>query len=171
MPSAYRVQMLLGVLGGVALAFGADLPIIHIPIIGAISYLRHPADFTSCAIGSVVILIAALVSIIGALLGRFRLLWVTGAAAIAHVTATIFTIYHTTAEILAKTNQPELVDPTLMWAGAALQRARLGWGVGLIAGGSLLVFAAAALEFGGTSPQRDGAIAKSASVYPDEGKG
>lgn len=106
MPLVYRLRMALGLLGGGTLALGTYVPLVHIPIVGTISYLHHPGDFTSCAIGSVVILIAAMVSVVGAALRRFRVLWLAGAAAIVQIIVTVETIRHTTAEVLAKTNQP-----------------------------------------------------------------
>ena len=76
-PSASRLQKLwrgsalprlLGLCGGTGLAAGAAAPLIHIPIAGTISFLRHPSYFSSCNIGEVVILAAAGLSIVCALL-------------------------------------------------------------------------------------------------------
>ncbi|MBV8773292.1 MAG: hypothetical protein JO166_13325, partial [Deltaproteobacteria bacterium] len=123
----------MGFLGGVLVAAGADAPLIHIPIVGTISYLHHPGYFISYKIGEIVILIAAGLSIVCALLRLFKLLWLTGTAAIAQLIATVAMFQHTTATIVAKADQPDLVDPTLMWAGAALQHARFEWGIAVVA--------------------------------------
>jgi hypothetical protein len=139
-----HVPLLLALLGGALLAAGADAPLIHIPIIGTISYLRHPEYLTSCTVGEVVLLLAAAFSIVCALLRRFKLLWLTGTVAIAQLIVTLVIFQHRAATVLAKAEQPDLVDPTLMWAGAALQRARLEWGIALIGGGAAIVITAAA---------------------------
>ncbi|MBV8773620.1 MAG: hypothetical protein JO166_15015, partial [Deltaproteobacteria bacterium] len=81
-----------------------------------------------------------------ALLRLFKLLWLTGTAAIAQLVATVAMFQHTTATIVAKADQPDLVDPTLMWAGAALQHARFEWGIAVVASGAAMVLAAAAWE-------------------------
>jgi hypothetical protein len=128
------------------LAAGADAPLIHIPIVGSISYLRHPHNFTSCNIGELVILAAAGLSIACALSRRFTPLWLTGAVALVQLLATLAMFQHTAATVVAKADQPDLVDPMLMWAGAALERARFEWGVAMVAAGALMVLAAAASE-------------------------
>ncbi len=138
--------MILGLFGGALLAAGAGAPLIHIPILGSISYLRHPAYFSACNIGEVVILTAALLSITCALLRRWAVLWITGAVAIAQLIATLAIFQQTTATVVAKADRPDLVDPMLMWAGAALQHARFEWGVAIVAIGAVFVIAAAAWE-------------------------
>jgi hypothetical protein len=142
-----HLPVLLGLFGGAVLAAGADAPLIHIPIVGTISYLHHPGYFTFYKIGELVILLAAALSIVCVLLRRFELLWLTGTAAIAQLIATVATFQHTTATVVAKASKPDLVDPTLMWAGAALQHSRFEWGVAMVGGGALMVLAAAAWEF------------------------
>lgn len=145
-----HLPVLVALFGGVLLAAGAAAPLIHIPIVGTISYLHHPGYFISSKIGEIVILIAAGVSIVCALLRCFKLLWLTGTVAIAQLIATVAMFLHTTATVVAKADQPALVDPTLMWAGAALQHARLEWGIAVIAAGAAMVLAAAAWELAKT---------------------
>lgn len=137
---------LLGLFGGMALAAGADAPLIHIPIAGTISYLRHPGYFSSCNIGELVILAAAGLSIIFVLLKRFKPLWITGMVALAQLIATLATFQHSAAAVVARADQPDLVDPMLMWAGAALQHAHFEWGIAVIGGGAVMVLAAALWE-------------------------
>ena len=141
-----HLPVLVGLLGGALVAAGADAPLIHIPIVGSVSYLHHPGDFTSYEIGAVVILIAAGLSIICALIRRFKLLWLTGTAAIAQLIATVAMFQHTTNAVVAKADQPELVDPTLMWAGAALRHAHFEWGIAVVAAGAAMLLATAAWE-------------------------
>jgi hypothetical protein len=74
-------------------------------------------------------------------------LWLTGAVALAQLITTLAVFQHTATTVMAKADQPDLVDPMLMWAGAALQPARFEWGVAIIAGGAVMVLAAAAWEF------------------------
>jgi len=135
---------LLGLVGGAVLAAGAGAPIVYIPIIGTISYLRHPAYFSSCNIGEWVILAAAGLSVVFVLLKRFKPLWITGAAALAQLIATLAIFQHSAAAVVAKADQPDLVDPMLMWAGAALQHSHFEWGIVVIGGGAVMVLAAAA---------------------------
>jgi hypothetical protein len=137
---------LLGFFGSAVLAAGAGAPLIYIPIVGTISYLRHPSYFSSCNIGELVILAAAGLSIVFALLRRFKWLWVTGTVAFAQLIATIAMFQHSAAVVVAKANQPALVDPTLMWASAALQHAHFEWGIAVIGGGAVMVLAAAAWQ-------------------------
>jgi hypothetical protein len=134
---------LLGLVGGAVLAAGAGAPIVYIPIIGTISYLRHPVYFSSCNIGEWVILAAAGLSIVFVLLKRFKPLWITGAAALAQLIATLAIFQHSAAAVVAKADQPDLVDPMLMWAGAALQHSHFEWGIVVIGGGAVMVLAAA----------------------------
>ena len=154
-PSAFRLQKLwrgsalprlLGLCGGAVLAAGAAAPLIHIPIAGSISYLQHPNYFSSCNIGELVILAAAGLSIVCALLKRFKLLWLTGTIALAQLIATLAIFQHSAAAVVAKADQPDLVDPMLMWASAALQHARFEWGIAVIGAGAAMVLAAAACE-------------------------
>jgi hypothetical protein len=141
-----QFPVLLGLFGGVALAAGADAPLIHIPIVGTISYLSHPGYFTCCTIGELIILATAILSIVFALLKRFKALWMTGMLALAQLIMTVAMFQRTATTIVAKADQPDLVDPTLMWAGAALRHAHFEWGVTMVAGGALMVLAAAAWE-------------------------
>jgi hypothetical protein len=148
------VPVLLALFGGAVLAAGADAPLVHIPIVGSISYLRHPGYFTSCNVGELIILGAAGLSIVFAVLRRFKPLWLTGAAALAQLLATVVIFHQTAVTVVAKADQPDLVDPMLMWAGAVLQRARFEWGIALVAGGAVMVLAAAAWEFSAVRPLR-----------------
>jgi len=140
------VPRLLGLFGGAVLAAGARAPLIHIPIAGTISYLHHPGYFRSCNIGELVILAAAGLSIIFALLKRFKPLWITGTVALTQLIATLAWFQHSAAAVVATADQPDLVDPMLMWAAAALQQARFEWGIAVIGGGAVMVLAAAAWE-------------------------
>ncbi|HJU09425.1 MAG TPA: hypothetical protein VJ728_01045 [Candidatus Binataceae bacterium] len=145
-PRSLKIPMLLGLLGGAVLAGAAAAPLFHIPIVGSISYLHHPSDFNGGNLGEVVILATAGLSIIFAVLNRFKLLWLTGASALGQLVGTVV-IFHRMAEtVVSKADRPELVDPTLMWAGAVLEHAHYKWGIGMVAGGALLVLAAAAWE-------------------------
>ena len=154
-PPAFRFQelwrgpplsRLLGVCGGAVLAAGAAAPLIHIPIAGTISYLQHPNYFSSCNIGELVILAAAGLSIVFALLKWFKPLWLTGTIALAQLIATLAIFQHSAAAVVAKADQPDLADPMLMWASAALQHARFEWGIAVIGAGAAMVLAAAACE-------------------------
>jgi hypothetical protein len=139
---------LLGLSGGAVLAAGAAAPLIHIPIAGTISYLQHPNYFSSCNIGELVILAAAGLSIVFALLKWFKPLWLTGTIALAQLIATLAIFQHSAAAVVAKADQPDLVDPMLMWASAALLHARLEWGIAVIGAGAAMLLAAAACEVG-----------------------
>jgi hypothetical protein len=146
-----QIPLLLGVFGASLLAAGADAPLIHIPIVGTLSYLRHPAYFTACSIGEIVILASAALSAVFTLLKWFRLLWFTGGVAIVQLIATLAIFEHDATMVMAKADQPDLVDPILMWAGSALQHARFEWGIGIVAGGAAVVLAAAAWHRGGAT--------------------
>jgi hypothetical protein len=137
---------LLGVLGGSALAVGVKAPLIRIPIAGPISYLHHPKYFGHYDYGGLIILVAAGLSIALALLKRYKALWVTGSIALAQLVVTIFAFRQTAAAVTAKADQPDLVDPMLMWAGAALKDAHFEWGIMLIGFGAGLVLTAAISE-------------------------
>jgi hypothetical protein len=128
------------------LAVGADAPLIHIPIVGTVSYLRHPDYFTACTIGEVIILAAAGLSVVFALSKHFKMLWLTGTAALAQLIATLAIFQHDAAAVVTKADQPDLVDPVLMWAGSALSHARFEWGIAIVAAGAVMVVAAAAWE-------------------------
>jgi hypothetical protein len=144
--SRLHLPVLVAIIGAAILAVGTDAPLIHIPIVGTISYLHHPHLFRSCNFGELVVLIAAGVSIICAILKRFTLLWLTGTVAFAQLIATIFLFQRTATTVVAKADQADLVDPALMWASAALRHARFEWGVAVIAGGAAMVLVAAAME-------------------------
>ena len=137
---------MLGLFGGAALAAGAGAPLIHIPIAGTISYLRHPGYFSSWNLGEFVILAAAGLSIVFVLLNRFKLLWITGIVALAQLIVTLANFRLNASAVVARATQPDLVDPMLMWAGAALQRARFEWGIAVIAGGAVMVLASGVWE-------------------------
>jgi len=139
------VSRLLGLFGAALLAAGTSAPLIHIPIVGTISYLRHPSYFSICNIGELAILAAAGLSIMFALLKRFKPLWVTGTIALAQLIATFASFQHSAAAVVAKADQPDLVDPMLMWAGAALQQAHFEWGIAVLGAGAVIVLAAAAI--------------------------
>jgi hypothetical protein len=145
------VPRLLGLFGGAVLAAGARAPLIHIPIAGTISYLHHPSHFTSCNIGELVILTAGGLSVVFALLKRLKPLGLMGIVALAQLIATLATFQRSVAAVVAKADQPDLVDPMLMWAGAALQRARFEWGIAVIGCGAMMLLAAAAWEFNAAS--------------------
>lgn len=147
----FQLPILLGLFGGALLAGGADAPLVHIPIVGSLSYLRHPAYFTACSVGEIVILAAAALSITFALLKRPKLLWLTGTVAVAQLVATLVIFQRNAAAVMAKANQPDLVDPIVMWAGSALQHSRFEWGIAVVAGGAVMVLAAALCERRNTS--------------------
>lgn len=128
------------------MAGGTEAPLIHVPIVGTISYLRHPSYFGACSIGEIVILAAAALSVGFALLKRFKMLWLTGTVALAQLIATLVIFQHDAATVVTKADRPDLVDPLLMWAGSALQQARLEWGIAVVAGGAVIVLAAAAWD-------------------------
>jgi hypothetical protein len=146
-----QLPVLLGLFGGAVLAGGAEAPLIHIPIVGSVSYLRHPRYFSSCSIGEMVILTAAGLSVLFALLKRFKMLWLTGGVALAQLIATIAIFEHDAAAVVAKADQPDLVDPVLMWAGSALEHAHFEWGIAIVAAGAMMVLVAAAWGRGGVS--------------------
>jgi hypothetical protein len=137
---------MLGLFGGAALAAGAGAPLIHIPIAGTISYLRHPGYFSSWNLGELVILAAAGLSIVFAFLNQFKPLWITGMVALAQLIATLASFQLSASAVVAKADQPDLVDPPLMWAGAALQHARFEWGIAVIGGGAVMVLASGVWE-------------------------
>ncbi|MBV8054421.1 MAG: hypothetical protein JO071_04185 [Deltaproteobacteria bacterium] len=142
----WHLPRLLGLFGGMVLAAGAAAPLIHIPIAGTISYLHHPGYFSSCNIGELVILATAGLSIIFALLHQLKPLGITGIVALAQLTATLAWFEHSAAAVVAKADQPDLADPILMWAGAALQQAHFEWGIAVIGSGALMMLAAAVWE-------------------------
>ena len=142
---------LLGVLGGAILATGACVPLIYIPLAGDVSYLHHPSYFGAGNLGEVVILAAGGLSVVFALFNYSRLLWFTGISAFAQLIATLAWFEHSAAAVFAQADRPDLIDPGLMWASAALQHARFEWGPAIIAGGAVMVLAAAACETGGRS--------------------
>jgi hypothetical protein len=137
---------LFGFLGGAVLAAGAGAPLFYIPIVGTISYLHHPGYFSSCNIGEWVILAAAGLSILSALLKRFKLLWLTGTVALVQLIATLVIFERSAATVVAKADKPNLVNPMLMWAGAALEHSHFEWGIAVIGAGAVLVLVAAAWQ-------------------------
>jgi predicted small lipoprotein YifL len=139
----FELPVVLGLLGAAILACGADAPLIRIPIVGSLSYLHHPASFRACNIGEIVIVAAAGLSIVSVLLKRLRVLWFTGALALAQLVTTVVLFEHDAAAVVAKADQPDLVDPVIMWAGSALQHSHIDWGVAVVAGGAMMVLAAA----------------------------
>jgi hypothetical protein len=151
------VSQLVGVVGGLVLAAGVAAPLLHIPIAGTISYLRHPSYMPGAYnAGTAVLLGAAGFSIVSTIVRRFKPLWLTGTVALAQLGATLICFQQTAATVVAHAEQPDLVDPMLMWAGAALQRAHLEWGVGVIAVGALMILAAAAWDLRLTRQQKGG---------------
>jgi hypothetical protein len=136
----------LGIVGGALLAVGAATPLIHIPIVGTISYLHHPSYFHIYNVGEPVILTAGGLSIILAIIKRFKPLLLTGGIALAQLLTTLFTFHQTVATVVARADQPDLVDPMLMWAGAALEQAHLQWGIWIIGGGAIIAMAAGVWE-------------------------
>jgi hypothetical protein len=143
----FQLPILLGLFGGALLAGGAGAPLIHIPIVGSLSYLRHPAYFTACSIGEVVLMSAAVLSIMFALLERPKMLWITGTVALAQLVATLVIFEHDSAAVVARADQPDLVDPIIMWAGSALRHSRFEWGIAVVAGGAAMVLAAALCDW------------------------
>ena len=143
-----QIRQILAVVGGLVLVIGTATPLIHIPIIGAISYLRHPSEFSGSE-GAVVILAMAGLSILFALLGRFRALWLTGMVVLADLGATVLEFHQRAATVVAQANATGLSDPAMMWAGACLQRAHFEWGIAVIAAGALLIVSAAAWKLKG----------------------
>jgi len=134
---------LLAIAGGAALAAGVAAPLIHIPIAGTFSYLRHPRQLAAYDVGEVVMLTAGALSIALGVMNRLKFLWLTGAAALAQLIATLLSFHDTAAALIVRADRPELVDPLLMWAGAALARAHFEWGVEVVGGGAVAVLAAA----------------------------
>jgi len=149
------VTLVLGVFGGITLAAGVNAPLIYIPIAGHISYLHHPGKFSGGNLGELIIPIVGCLSIVFALLKYFRLLWVTGTIALAQLAVTLAWFHHDMAVVAAQADRPDLVSPGLMWANAALEHARFEWGIAVIAGGAILVLAAAACAYIAQRQQKD----------------
>jgi hypothetical protein len=141
-----RFRQILGIIGGLVIAGGVAAPLIHIPIAGTITYLREPGYLhVSYHTGAIVILAAAAITLAASIAKYYRLLWLTGLAAAGQLAAIIIGFDRTVAAVEAKANAPDLVDPIVMWAGAALRQAHFEWGVAVIAVGALIIFLTAAL--------------------------
>src|SRR2546425_7205935 len=92
----------VAILGGAVLAAGVAAPLIHIPIAGTVSYLRHPSYLPGrYNEGAAVVLAAAGLSIVLALIKRFKLLWLTGTVALAQLIGTMIAFQHNAASIFA----------------------------------------------------------------------
>jgi hypothetical protein len=157
----------MGVMGGLILAAGVAAPLLHVPIAGTVSYLRHPSYMPGCyKAGTVVLLGAAGLSIILTIVRQFKPLWLTGTVALAQLATTLIAFHQTAATVVARADQPDLVDPMLMWAGAALQRAQLEWGVGVIVVGALMILGAAAWDLLLTRQQKRGDTLVTAESRP-----
>lgn len=141
------IRQILGIIGAAVLAAGAAVPLIHVPIVGTISYLHAPVDVQAGQpAAAAVILGTAVLSAALCVFKAWRWLWATGLVALAQLAATIIGFERTAAAIQMQADAPRLVDPAVMWAGALLQQAHFQWGVAVVAGGSLMILAAAAIK-------------------------
>jgi hypothetical protein len=142
-----NLRLILGIIGAAVLAAGAAVPLIHVPVVGTISYL-HASDYLQAGqpAAAAVIVGTAILSATLCVFKAWRWLWATGLVALAQLAATIIGFERTAAAIEMQADAPRLVDPAVMWAGALLRQAHFQWGVAVVAAGSLMILAAAAIK-------------------------
>jgi hypothetical protein len=144
---SFRLRQILAIAGGLILAAGVAAPLIHIPIVGMVSYLHQPESFHGAGCGGAIVILAGAALAIGASLAKSpRLLWIAGLLPLAQLGATIVGINHMIAAAVARADAADVVDPVVMWTGAILRQAHYEWGIAVIALGAAMVLAAAALR-------------------------
>jgi hypothetical protein len=147
--------MVLGLVGGLAVIAGIAAPLMHIPVAGTISYLRHPSyiggDYWE---GVAVLAVMGIVAIAATLARSYRWLWLAGLGSMAQVAATVIGFERSAGAIEAQANQDALVDPIVMFADSAMRHAKFEWGIGVIAGGALLLLTAAIIKPKGSAQQK-----------------
>lgn len=133
-------KKLLGVAGSVALFIGVFLPVISVPIIGDINmFLNGEGD-------GVYLLIMAGVSLIMALLGKFKWLWFTGLGSLSLILYGLYSCRLMISEMKDKLNLELADNPFRGLADMAMQSIQLQWGWAVLISGTLMLIIAAAMK-------------------------
>lgn len=143
----FRLRLILGVLGGLALAGGVAAPILRVPIVGTISYLHQPPDFQGAShAGAIILLASAAIAIVAVLMKSRALLVVAGVASLGELAATILRVNYTIKMAEAQASTTDISGPFAIWQEALLHRAHYEWGIAVIAVGGVMVLAVAAMR-------------------------
>lgn len=134
------LAQILGILGSVLLFLGTFAPIVSVPIIGSISFLKNGS-------GDGLILIAlAIASVLLVLRRKYQWVWLSGLGALAVIVFNFIFLQIKLYEIQVRM-QNELADnPFKGIADLAVQSIRLEWGWGILLIGTGLIITAAYLK-------------------------
>ena len=138
MDSVNEKSLWLGLVGSVLLIVGVFLPLVSAPSLGSINYFRNGSG------DGVIVLGFGVISIVLAITGRYRGLWLPGLGSLLLLIYTFYGFRKLIGETSKETMK--LLSPELQW----------GWGV--LLAGAALIMAAASLHPLTTAQKRSAAM-------------
>lgn len=139
-------RVMCALLGAASLGLGVSAPALDVPIFGEIAYIQY-----ATAEGSA-ILVLALFSLLAAVLGKFRWLWITGLGTCGALMTTFLRIHDSLEETRAQAAIQPAGHPMRELAEAAIQLVSFQWGWVILVLGVLLVLLAAGAPGRRSSP-------------------
>ncbi len=135
-------RQLLGILGSIALIVGVFAPIISVPIVGSINYFSNGKG------EGTIVLALGIISIILAIMNKYRGLWFTALGSLSVLLFTFVSFQLRMADARAEL-EAELADnPFRGLADLAMEAVQLEWGWAVLLAGIGLLAASAAMKGG-----------------------
>lgn len=134
-----QLRTLLGVVGSVLLVFGAFAPLISVPFLGTVTYVRRGEG------DGVIIVVLGLLSLVLTVARRFNALWFTGLASLGLMGFTFYNVRSGINEMRERTASELAGNPFRGIAEAATEAVQFQWGWGVLLAGAVLILVAAAL--------------------------
>lgn len=128
---------ILGLAGSATLFLGVFMPVVSMPIVGSMNYFKNGEG------DGVIILVLAAISLVLALLGHYRRLWLTGLGSLGVLAFSFIHFQMKLGEIKEKMDVDLAGNPFRGLADAAMAAIQLQWGWAVLALGAALVIAAA----------------------------
>ena len=129
------IQQCVAIIGGLFMAVGVFMPLISIPIFRDDSYFKLSPG------GAAIILALGGLSILVALLGRFRLLYVTGLLALGLLVYTYFTVQERKASAQSNLNEHVINTPLKNLSHGLISSVGLRYGWPLMMLGAAMIVA------------------------------
>ncbi len=131
---------MFGLIGSVVLFVGVFTPIVSVPILGNANYFQNgQGDGT-------IILVFAVISLIMALMEKYKVLWFTGSASLAIILFTLINFQTKMSQFKADMELELADNPFRGLADMAISSVQLQWGWALLVVGATLIIISAALK-------------------------
>jgi hypothetical protein len=135
-----NTQKILGLSGSVALALGAFVPIVSLPIVGSINYFNNGQGD-----GIFIVLLAAVAAVL-TFFGQYKFLWIPGAASLVLLLISLTRFIQVVNDAQSELTDSLAGNPFAGLAEGLMASVQLQWGWMLLFLGSVAIFSASFLR-------------------------